>query len=91
MSESKELYRSPNGDCWSLARDPASGHGYVLHEPNPSSGGRPTRIAIGAFLHGSPEAPEQQALLRLIGTLATTTPDEFNAGVVAKSRRSRCD
>lgn len=87
MSATKELYRSPNGGCWYLACDPSNGHGYVLHEPNAPSGGRPTRIAIGAFLGGSTEAPEQQALLRLIGALVTPTPDGYNARVVEKARR----
>src|SRR3984893_17899986 len=43
MTGRTELYRSPNGDCWYLARDPTSGHGFVLHEPNVSSGGRSGR------------------------------------------------
>lgn len=89
MSATKELYRSPNGECWYLACDPSNGHGYVLQEPDLPSGSRPTRIAVGAFLSGPPEAPEQQALLRLIGTLVTPTPDGYNAGVVEKVRRSK--
>jgi hypothetical protein len=67
MSDRTELYRSPNGDCWYLARDPASGHGFVIHEPNVPSGGRPSRIEITDFLRGNANGPEHQALLRLIG------------------------
>jgi hypothetical protein len=33
MSDRTELYRSPNGDTWYLARDPASDQGFVIHDP----------------------------------------------------------
>ena len=69
MPSRKELYRSPNGDCWFLARDPTSGRAFVLHEPNLPSGGRPSQIDIGAFLRSGAAGPEHEALLRLIGTL----------------------
>ena len=35
----EQLYRSPNGDTWFLARDPATGLGTVRHQANASSGG----------------------------------------------------
>jgi hypothetical protein len=60
------LYRSPNGDTWFLARDPATGLGTVRHQANASSGGQVTDLEIGAFLNGPPH-PEQEALLRVIG------------------------
>jgi len=66
--ESKELYRSPNGDRWLLVREALSDRVLVRHEPNPPSGGKTSVIEVGEFLsrgHG----PEQQALLRLIGGL----------------------
>ena len=66
----RELYRSSNGDCWFLARDPKSDHGIVIHEPDQSSGGKPSFITIGDFLLPGSDGPEHQALLRLIGTLA---------------------
>jgi hypothetical protein len=66
----RELYRSPNGDCWFLARDPTTGHAFVVHEPNLPSGGQRTQIEVGAFLRAGAGGPEHQALLRLIGTLA---------------------
>ena len=69
MPGRKELYRSPNGDAWFLRRDPSDGRAYVLHEPNLASGGQPSHIEIGAFLLRGADAPEHQALLRLIGTL----------------------
>ena len=61
------LYKSPNGDSWFLARDPATGLAFVRHQANAPSGGQVTDIEIGAFLSG-PRNPEHEALLRLIGT-----------------------
>ena len=69
--EKRELYASPDGDRWYLARDVDLGQVFIWHEPNPSSGDKATCIEVGAFLdrgrggHG----PEHQELLRLIGTL----------------------
>jgi len=67
MSDRTKLYRSPNGDTWYLARDRASDQGFVIHEPNVPSGGRPSRIEIADFLRSNDKGPEHQALLRLIG------------------------
>lgn len=72
--ETRELYRSSSGDRWALALDPASGRVFVLHEPNLASGGRPSHIDIGRFL-GTGHGPEQQELLRLIGTLVERSAD----------------
>ena len=33
----EQLYRSPNGDTWFLARDPATGLGTVRHQASASS------------------------------------------------------
>ena len=74
--EKRELYSSPNGDRWFLAREVDLGQVFIWHEPNPPSGGKATRIEVGAFLgrdrggHG----PEHQELLRLIGTLVECAP-----------------
>jgi hypothetical protein len=65
----RELYRSSNGDRWSLVRDPGSGRISVMHEPNLSSGGRVVHLGIGEFLTGGGQGPEHQELLQLIGTL----------------------
>jgi hypothetical protein len=66
---SRELYRSSNGDSWSLVRDDASGRPQVLHQPNRASGGRESRIEIGDFLIRDVHGPQQVELLQLIGTL----------------------
>lgn len=67
-ADRREVYASSNGDRWFLAHDSSSGRTFVIHEPNVASGGKPSQIEIGAFLAGG-RGPEQQELLRLIGTL----------------------
>ena len=66
FDELKQLYRSPSGDIWSLARDPATGSAFVRHQANAPSGGQVTDIELGAFL-GGPQNREREALLGLIG------------------------
>jgi hypothetical protein len=73
LSDRRELYRSPNGDTWFLGREPANGHAFVIHQPNAPSGGRLSHIDLGAFLREG-AGPEQQVLLRLIGTLVDVPP-----------------
>ena len=69
MSDRRELYRSPNGDAWFLGREPQTGHAFVIHQPNGSSGGHVSHVELGAFLAQGANSAERQALLRLIGTL----------------------
>lgn len=73
MRNIRELYHSPNGDRWHLARDPDTGHVFVKHQANLSSGGHMAEIEIGVFLNQG-HGPEHQELLRLIGTLAEEPP-----------------
>ena len=75
MVETRELYSSANGDRWHLAREAGSGRVYVLHQPNASSGGRPSEIELGEFLRRDRGGPEHRELLRLIGTLVEAEPD----------------
>lgn len=67
--EMRELYSSPNGDRWYLARDVDLGQVFVRHEPNIPSGGKAAHIEVGAFLDRGGHGPEHRALLRLIGML----------------------
>ncbi len=67
MKKARKLYESPNGDRWYLIRD-HTGAVFVRHEANAASGGHLEHIEVGAFLT-SGQGPEQQELLRLIGTL----------------------
>ena len=69
--EKRELYSSANGDRWFLAREAATGHVFIKHEANAPSGGQTSDVEIGEFLRRGGQAPEHQALLRLIGTLVT--------------------
>ena len=43
-AEMRPLYRSPNGDSWFLARDPATGTAFVRHQANAPAGARVTDI-----------------------------------------------
>jgi hypothetical protein len=73
MPERRELYRSPNGDCWFLGREPQDGRAFVIHQANGPSGAHLSHIELGEFLRAG-NAPEQQALLRLIATLVDVPP-----------------
>jgi hypothetical protein len=74
VTDRRELYRSPNGDCWYLGREPTNGHAFVIHQPNGPSGGRLSHIELGAFLNSGSHGPEHQALLRLIAALVDVPP-----------------
>ena len=65
--QTREIYRSSNGDRWFLARD--GDRVFIRHEPNLPSGGQESNIEIGTFLSRGSQGPEKQELLRLIGTL----------------------
>ena len=73
MPERRKLYRSPNGDSWFLGREPSDGRAFIIHQPNAPSGGRLSHIELCDFLRDA-KGPEQQALLRLIGTLVDVPP-----------------
>ena len=73
MSERRELYRNPNGDSWFLGREPTNSQAFIIHQPNGPSGGKLSHIELGDFLRQG-RGPEQQALLRLIGTLVDVPP-----------------
>jgi hypothetical protein len=67
--EMRELYSSPNGDRWYLARDVDLGQVFIRHEPNLPSGGKAAPIEVGTFLGRGGQGLEHRELLRLIGTL----------------------
>ena len=77
--ETRQLYRSPNGDEWYLARYPESGRVFVQHVPNVPSGGRPSNIELAEFLGREGNSPEHQALVRLIGTLLDGASEDVSA------------
>ncbi len=81
MTKARALYSSPTGDRWYLIRD-TSGGVVVRHEANAASGGHVVNVEIGAFLsHG--RGPEQQELLRLIGSLIEAGEPGSNASSAA--------
>jgi hypothetical protein len=68
----QEIYRSSNGDRWTLIGDTNAGRLFVPHAANPSSGGKVTDTDVDAFLSvGS--GPEFAALRRLLGRSANPT------------------
>ena len=67
MKKAHKLYESSSGDRWYLIRDP-SGAVFIRHEANVASGGTVEHQDIAVFLSRG-DGPEQQELLRLIGTL----------------------
>ena len=85
--EKREFYSSSNGDRWYLARDEDLEHVFIWHEPNVPSGGRATRIEIGAFFGGG-GPPEQQELLRLIGTLVDVDRSEIETTRIRSHAKS---
>jgi hypothetical protein len=62
----KDFYKSSNGDRWQLIQDDASGHSFVRHQPNLSSGGRTTDTEIDVFLDRTGSSPENLALRALL-------------------------
>jgi hypothetical protein len=72
--EGRELYRSPNGDRWSLVHGTSYDRVLVRHEPNRPSGGQVSVTEVSEFLNRA-HGPEQQALLRLIGSFVETEAD----------------
>jgi hypothetical protein len=91
MIERRELYRSANGDAWFLGREPADGRAFIVHQPNAPSGERLTHIELGDFLRRESKGPEQQALLRLIGTLVNVPPYAWKKDCTPARRRAGHD
>lgn len=67
MINSRDIYKSSNGDCWTLVR--IGERIMVRHWANEPSGGAITDADLLDFLRTSGLGPEKQSLVRLIGTL----------------------
>ena len=67
MKKARKLYESPNGDRWYLIREPSGGL-FVRHEANVASWRSGRACGAWEFLNRG-QGPEQQELVRLIGTL----------------------
>jgi hypothetical protein len=67
MSISTEtFYSSSNGDRWQLVHDDDTGRYDVRHEPNLSSGGAVSELAVPEFLARSGTSPQAMALRELL-------------------------
>ena len=62
----QHIYRSANGDRWSLMTDTSSARKFVRHEANPSSGGHVTDTDVDDFLDVGGPGPEFAALRNLL-------------------------
>jgi hypothetical protein len=62
----QEIYRSSNGDRWTLVRDTFADRLLVRHEANPASGGSVTETDVDAFLSVAGAGPEFAALRNLL-------------------------
>jgi hypothetical protein len=60
------FYSSSNGDRWQLLHDDETGRYVVRHEPNLSSGGQPSEVAVPIFLNRSGTSPQAEALRTLL-------------------------
>jgi hypothetical protein len=58
----KEIYRSSNGDRWTVIRDTSSRRQFVRHEPDLSPGGRVTDTDVDEFLSVAGSGPAYVAL-----------------------------
>jgi hypothetical protein len=72
MKKALKFYESSSGDRWYLIRDP-SGVLFIHHEANAALGGHVEHEDLAAFLSRG-NGPEQQELLRVIGTLVEEHP-----------------
>jgi hypothetical protein len=62
----ENIYRSSNGDRWSLRTDTSLKRSVVRHEANPASGGHVTDIDVLDFLAVGGPGPEYAALRNLL-------------------------
>jgi hypothetical protein len=60
------FYSSSNGDRWQLVHDGETGRYAVRHEPNLSSGGEVSELAVPEFLARSGTSPQATALRELL-------------------------
>ena len=67
MANSREFFRSSNGDVWLLSNE--GGRPFILHQANLPAGGSIEKIELSDFLKPSNRGPEHQELARLIDTL----------------------
>ena len=67
------LYRSSNGDRWSLIQEEPGGRQVVRHEANAASGGQVTDMEAQEFLSVGGAGPEFAALRKLLREQAASS------------------
>ncbi len=85
----KELYNSPNGDRWLLSKD-ENGKPVVIHQPNKSSGGRPSEVSAEVFLAQGGQGPEYQALVRELASFDVPDGDKPDCELSAAETEKLC-
>jgi hypothetical protein len=80
-----DLYASPNGDRWDLVRK-GDGELRVLHQPNRTSGGVVSEIAVDVFLSRGSQGPEYQALSTALAELDLSHKVSDDSASNAKTR-----
>src|SRR3984957_18605542 len=73
----RDLYASPSGDRWDLARN-GGGELVVHHQPSRTSGGVVSEIAVDVFLSHASQGQEYQALSAALAErgLSCKIPDD---------------
>lgn len=66
------IHAGTNDDWWFLCHSGDPADVFVFHEPNQSSGGRPSRIELSNFLLKRTGSPEQRTFIVMIGSLIET-------------------
>lgn len=66
-SGARQLYRGADGETWLLVKDQAGAPAIEHRSADP--GAMPEHLGVTAFLAGRRPGPQQEELLRLIGTL----------------------
>jgi hypothetical protein len=72
----EDIYRSANGDRWTLVRDSVTGHTVVRHEANAASGGKVEETEVEDFLSIDGSGPEFAGLRRLLDRERTGSAGE---------------
>ena len=63
-----EKFNAKSGDRWLVSKD-NSGKLVLIQEPNTSSGGTPSEVAVDVFLAHSGRGPEHDALVQELAAL----------------------
>ena len=74
MSNLQELAKSPDGDAWFLGTDERTGHPFVIHRGNITSGSTERRLSLEDFLDRVTYRPAQEALIAILAVRRDIAP-----------------